>query len=251
MKTLGLAAERFKVLETVEGEHFWFVARRKLIIGLLRQHVQGHAAKLLDMGCGPGLNLPYWREFAKTVIGVDQHISKSAKPSVQNDTDMPIVIEGDVTALPIESNSVEITLLLDVLEHVDDKMALSEAHRVLQPGGLLLLSVPAHPWLWGARDIGANHLRRYTSAGLRKTVQSAGFTIEKVRAYQFLLLPLVILSRVFGKFTVKTRNMEDRPSTFVNRICKWINLTEVRASLSLGPMPTGSSYTLVARKPFS
>jgi SAM-dependent methyltransferase len=249
MKTLGLDVDRFEVLEGVEGDHFWFVARRELIVGLLRQHVPSKVSDLLDMGCGPGMNLKYWTEFATHVVGVDQHISKSTKSHSGDQTYMPTVIDGDVTGLPIDLEKVDITLLLDVLEHVDDKAALAEAYRVLRPGGLLLLSVPAHPWLWGARDSGASHLRRYTAIDLRKTVQNAGFAIEKIRPYQFLLLPAVILSRVLGKFTDKTRDIEDHPTMLVNRICKWINRTEVRASLSLGPMPTGSSYILVARKP--
>ena len=245
MQNFGLNAERFDLLAQVETEHFWFVARRELLIGLLRQHVPQKVPLLLDLGCGPGLNLSYWREFSDQVMGVDQHL---VEPSASQ-SDAPNIVKGDVIALPFGPESADLMLLLDVLEHVDDRKALAEAFRVLKPNGALLLSVPAHPWLWGARDAGADHLRRYSRRGLRETVEAAGFVISAVHPYQFLLMPLVILSRVIGKVSSRSRDMEDRPLPLVNSVLKWINRMEVRASLSLMPMPTGSSYTLLARKP--
>ena len=249
MLTFGLDAERFDVLALVEGNHFWFVARRELIIGLLRQYVPRKVPLLLDMGCGPGLNLCHWSEFADRVLGVDQHTSVSPAGQSAAQVDRSDIVNGDVTKLPFNSDSVNVALLLDVLEHADDRKTLSEAFRVLRPGGALLLSVPAHAWLWGSRDIGASHLRRYSRRGLRATVEETGFEIETIRPYQFLLMPLVILSRLLSKVVTKTRDMEDQPSYLVNGALKWINRMEVRASLSFMAMPTGSSYTLVARKP--
>lgn len=245
MQNFGLNAERFDLLAQVESEHFWFVARRELLIGLLRQQIPQKVPLLLDLGCGPGLNLMHWHEFSEQVLGVDQHIVESS--ASQND--VPKIVKGDVIALPFCSESADFTLLLDVLEHVDDRKALAEAFRVLKPNGALLLSVPAHPWLWGARDTGADHLRRYSRRGLRETVEAAGFVVSAVHPYQFLLMPLVILSRFIGKVSSRSRDMEDSPSPMVNGIFKWINRIEVRASLSLMPMPTGSTYTLLARKP--
>ena len=245
MQTFGLDAERFGVLSRIEGDHFWFVARRELLTGLMRRYAPKNMQLLLDLGCGPGLNLAHWDAFASQVTGVDQH-SALTNP---NGVDAKPIVDGDVTQLPFDDDCADFTLLLDVLEHVDDEKALAEAFRVLKPGGGLLLSVPAHPWLWGARDIGADHLRRYSRAGLRQRVQTAGFQITAQRPYQFFLMPLVIASRLIGKATSKTRDMEDRPRGFVNAALKWINRIEVWISLSICAMPTGSSYTLVARKP--
>lgn len=245
MQVFGLDVERFNVLARVEGDHFWFVARRDLVTGVLRQHLPRKVPLLLDMGCGPGLNLGQWGAFADRVLGVDQHTNAAFAA----DVDGPEIVVGDVTDLPFGPASADVCLLLDVLEHVDDQKALSEAYRVLKPGGILVLSVPAHPWLWGARDIGASHLRRYSRRGLCATVKAAGFQIKTIRPYQFVLMPLVILSRLLGKAISKTRDLEDQPPALVNGILKWINRAEVWVSLSILPMPTGSSYVLVARKP--
>ena len=82
-------------------------------------------------------------------------------------------------------------LARDVLEHVDDDAALGECPRALRPGGLLVVLVPAWPALWSDRDVRAGHLRRYRRRGLRKLVESAGFTVAELRGYQFVLLPAI------------------------------------------------------------
>ena len=249
MQSFGLDAKRFDVLAEIERQHFWFVARRELIIGLLREYVPHKVPLLLDLGCGPGLNLAHWGAFADQVVGLDQHLNEQPFNNPTDTLGSPSIVDGDVTNLPFDTTSTDIILLMDVLEHVEDEKALSEAFRVLRPGGTVLLSVPAHPWLWGARDVGANHLRRYTRRSLIDTVAAAGFEISVVRPYQFVLLPFVILSRLLGKASPKTRDMEDRPSPLVNSLLKWINRKEVWVSLKFTAMPTGSSYTLLAHKP--
>jgi SAM-dependent methyltransferase len=244
LETFGLKSERFEILGRLENEHFWFVARRELFLGLLRQHVPQKVPVLMDLGCGYGLNLSLWGEFSEQVLGVDQHLA----PETADISDRPDIIQGNVTDLSFDAQSADFALLLDTLEHVDDHAALAEVYRVLKVGGGVLISVPAHPWMWGARDVGASHLRRYSRKNLRATVEAAGFEIAVVRPYQFLLMPLVIASRFFGKVSTQTRDMEDRPPSILNSVFKWINRIEVRMSLAFFPMPSGSSYVLLARK---
>jgi len=238
---LGLAPERFAFLKSVEQSHFWFVARRYLVEGLVNRAITEPVDLLIDVGCGPGLNLATWRSLAKTVVGIDQQVMTTGSAS----EDIRI---GDADKLPFADSAVDVVLLLDVLEHVDDESALREANRVLRGGGNLVVAVPAHPWLWGARDIGAHHLRRYSLRTLKTRLSAAGFEIVTLRPYQFLLFPAVALSRLFGKVSPAARDLEDRPQRALNAVLSLINRFEVWLSLKVGPMPTGSSYIAVARK---
>jgi SAM-dependent methyltransferase len=96
------------------------------------------------------------------------------------------VLEADVTALPFDEESFDSAVLGEVLEHVeDDGSALMEIARVLRPRGVLALSVPANPRLYGPSDVWAGHVRRYTRAALIHACAGAGFTVERCLGWGF------------------------------------------------------------------
>jgi SAM-dependent methyltransferase len=128
--------------------------------------------------------------------------------------------------------------LLDVLEHVDDTRALAEARRVLRPGGLLLITVPAMPWLWSYRDRAAGHRRRYTRSALRRLAEDCGFEVAELRYYQCALLPLVAASRLGGRRNSSFEYAEERPPRLLNELFSWINGAEARLHADL---PWGTS----------
>ena len=91
-----------------------------------------------------------------------------------------------MTALPFAEASFDAVVLGEVLEHVpDDGAAVAEVARVLRPGGVLALSVPAHPRLYGPSDRWAGHVRRYRRAGLLDTVTAGGLEVERCVAWGF------------------------------------------------------------------
>ena len=127
-------------------------------------------------------------------------------------------------------------------------MALAECTRILRSGGMLFLTVPAIPWLWSFRDEDAGHMRRYTRRSLVSCVSNAGFRVEYLRYYQFLLLPLIILSRFLGRTGKATRDLEDAPHPAVNAVLRAVVEIEVKL-IELGVrLPIGSSLLMVARK---
>ena len=96
------------------------------------------------------------------------------------------VLEADLTALPFEDERFDAAVLGEVLEHIeDDGKALAEVHRVLRPRGVLALSVPAHPSLYGPSDVWAGPLRRYTRPELLETCGAAGFTVHRCVGWGF------------------------------------------------------------------
>jgi len=237
---------RFEVLQRITPVHFWFEARRRLINQILQRSLENQVDVAIDLGCGSGDSLAGWKQHARRVIGIDGHAELIAGT---NGDPAIAVIAADVTDVPLLDETAQLVLALDVLEHVPDTATLGEVFRLLAPGGTLLLAVPAHQWLWSFRDKDAGHLRRYSRRSIRKVVEEAGLTIDRLQWYQCLLFPLVVIARLFGRRGPAVRDMEDNPPGVVNRLLLGVNLLEVKLN-SLGlRMPYGSSILVVARKP--
>lgn len=140
-------------------------------------------------------------------------------------------------------------ICLDVIEHIqDDDAALANLYHLLSPGGKLILSVPAHPRLFGPKDERVGHYRRYARSPLCEQVRAAGFQIEEVRWWNLLGFIAVWCSlKIFNrsideKFrTSKRSNMQMLLNTFLKN---WCIQVENRVSF-----PTGLTLLVVARKP--
>lgn len=157
------------------------------------------------------------------------------------------VVRGDGLDLPFLRASFAGVTILDVLEHVDDATLLREAARVLEPGGVALITVPASNQLWSSRDVAAGHLRRYSKDGLLAAVAGAGLAPLFVTHYQFLLFPLLVAARTLGRTSPAVRTAEERPGKLVNRLFGTLNLLEARCAPRLR-WPWGSSLVAVCTK---
>jgi len=154
---------------------------------------------------------------------------------------------GNAAALPFPEDSFDGVLLLDVLEHADDDAALAEARRVVRPGGWVLLSVPAFPWLWSFRDVDAGHLRRYSRRGLEDVVRRSGLAVERVTYYQCLLFPVLAVARLAMRGR-RLRDAEERVPRLINALLTAVNSVEARAARRID-LPWGSSLFVRARSP--
>ena len=167
----------------LETKHWWFVARREIIIDRLKEYsVQTQALKLLDIGCGTGLILKHLQQFGKAQ-GID------CSPQAVEYTNMRMMQKNDAVVklgrlpdeIPFDSEKYNIITLLDVLEHIDkDLKSLETVYSLLEKGGVLICTAPAYQFLWSNHDEILHHKRRYTLNELRSKLISAGFKIDKI-----------------------------------------------------------------------
>ena len=84
--------------------------------------------------------------------------------------------------------SADLVCAFEVLEHIDDDVgALAAWSRWVRPGGLLIISVPAHQHRFGPWDTAVGHFRRYGRSDLTTLLENTGFHVETVFAYGFPL----------------------------------------------------------------
>ena len=247
----GFKPEYFARLAAIEPGHFWFRGRNALIQWALG-HYFPDAKSFFEVGCGTGFVLEGIREkfpgtrLAGSDIFVDGLVfAKARLPGAE-------LYQMDARSIPFEGEF-DVVGAFDVLEHlVEDNRALAQMFNATRAGGGLLVTVPQHRYLWSASDEHAMHQRRYSSAELRKKVETAGFQIERITSFNSLLFPLMFWSRVHQK-----RDQEFQPwreleiSPTLNRILGSILQLE-RSLIEKGlSFRVGGSLLLIGRRPLS
>ncbi|PWT79312.1 MAG: hypothetical protein C5B58_13760 [Acidobacteria bacterium] len=185
----------------LEGEHWWFRARRVILRDLLARLKWPERPRILEIGVGPGYNLleVYPPDACLEGVEPDGGLARlAAKRSPA------AVFQASIDQLPseIEDGSYNGITMFDVLEHIeDDAGALQIVRRKLQPGGRIVLAAPAYNWLWGQQDIVNQHCRRYTLRTLRDKLRSANFTIERMTYFNTFLFPPIAAVRLAARLT--------------------------------------------------
>jgi SAM-dependent methyltransferase len=191
----------YALMYEVEGHHWWFAGRRKIITGFIERILarkQGPLPRILDVGCGTGANLEMLSEFGEAE-GVD--VSTEALSFCQQ-RGLNQVKLGEAEKLPYPDQTFDLVTALDVVEHLDDDLSgLREMHRVLKPGGHALMFVPAFMFLWGVQDDVSHHRRRYTMQQLKEKVRAAGFEIERATFANITFFLPTLIGRVLMRIT--------------------------------------------------
>ena len=197
-------AEMFKL----EAFYWWYVARRKLVEWMLgRGHNGAPGNRILDVGCGTGMNHSTLAKFG-TVFSVD---TASEALTYTRHRGVDRLACCDVQHLPFVSESMDLVTALDVLEHTDDDLeALREVRRVLKPSGRVLVTVPAYGFLWSEHDEALHHRRRYVAGELRNKLAETGFEVERLTYFITLLFLPILLLRTWNN--VFRRSVRPRTS---------------------------------------
>ncbi|MCB5175185.1 class I SAM-dependent methyltransferase [Microvirga lenta] len=250
----GFDPKDFDFLACAEIEHFWFAARRKLIVDLANKYAIG-AKSFLEIGCGSGnvINAMAREREWDRIVGTEIHPSglAHARPRLPASVEL---LQVDARRLPF-SDTFDLIGAFDVLEHIaDDQLVLSEIHRALALGGTFIATVPQHPSLWSVADEVAYHERRYERGELQAKLKAAGFRVVFSTSYTALLLPLMAVSRLrvrrnAGKSDARASvRQEFDISSMLNRILTMVLRAEVGLTARGMSWPIGGSRVVVAQK---
>jgi SAM-dependent methyltransferase len=243
----------YRALFEVEDHHWWFVALRREIARALERQPNSRAGRpWLDAGSGTGGLLANLRAGAPASrVGLDASLQGVL---LARSRGLAGLAAGSVGALPFAGDTFGIVTSIDVLCHrgVEEEAALREAHRCLEPGGLLILQVPAFSWLYGEHDRAVWTNRRFRRAEVEALLERTGFTLHESFYRMSLLFPPAALRRL-GRRRPRPEpeaRSDVRPtSAFVNAFFgAALRIETALAALGLR-LPFGLSVFCVAQKP--
>ncbi len=235
----------------ITASNWWVRSRHDLVHRLTVDALGEPPRRVLDVGTLDGALLARFST-ANIRLGVDYQIAGHAR-TADALLDRGHFTKASACLLPFSTESLDAVLSVDVLEHIEEHtVALDEASRVLVPGGVLVLAVPAHERLRTSRDAYLGHLRRYARRDLQQLVQAAGFRIQHSAFFaipsMFGLLGLRLLEGIGAIPPNQANNAALMRSGLLNAMLYKVGSAEATLARVLG-LPFGSSIVIVAVKP--
>jgi SAM-dependent methyltransferase len=234
-------------------DYFWFSGHNTVVEELLRPHLDRVAAaatprplRILDVGCGPGNTSRRFTGRGR-VVGLDYSVDALAFARQRGVRD---VVSADGTALPIASRTIDCVVALEILEHIDgDQVALGEIARILRPGGVFVITVPAFMSLWRAHDEMWGHRRRYTRQELVERVRRAGLEVMTCHYFKCMFFLPMWAMAVAERLRLRAQgdNYVAVPG-WLNRALDAEIVWETRSGLARH-LPFGSALLCVGRQP--
>jgi SAM-dependent methyltransferase len=224
-------------------DHMWWYRALHLRLCHALTNARG---RVLDAGCGTGGFLAVLRARRPDLILFGIEWDATAAHRARNKSAAAIA-RGSITTLPFADNCFDAVVCADVLCHtaVDTHAALTEVKRVLRPGGIVVLNLPAYQWLLSAHDRRVHNVRRFTASATAALLRQAGFDSVRTRYWNGLLLPLMMMQR---KILARGDAASD-----VASFPPWLDvtlhgMTKLERRLPF-PLPGGGSVLALAGKP--
>jgi dolichyl-phosphate beta-glucosyltransferase len=231
-------------LSDSDATHWWFRSKASFVTTALRRY-PAPDGWLIDAGAGSAgvTSMLGWGSTRTLAVEGSADLAHHARTRYALR-----VARAAVASLPVADHSAAVVCLLDVIEHLDQpEVAIAEAARVLAPGGRLVVTVPAHAWLWSEMDEEIGHRRRYTRRLMRRTVEAQGLRVEYVsHVFSWLVAPVWLKRRAHA--SGKPEYGLDVTSSFVDRSALLLTRLE-RTSIGRVELPLGTSILCVATRP--
>ena len=226
-------------------DHWWLVSRKKIIRSILNIYLTPDKNKnILEIGCGSGGLLKLLSNYGNlSAIELDDFSRKNAQKKN--------ICSVKYGKLPedISNNTIyETIFLFDVLEHIEkDKKSIKKINKLLNEGGLFILTVPAFMFFWSSHDETSHHKRRYSMSELTILLDSCGFNIKYSSYFNTILLPLIVIVRLLNKLLGNQDDDLKKEKKIINHILKFFFSLE-SMFLPKFSFPFGVSIFIICQK---
>ncbi|MBK5255241.1 MAG: methyltransferase domain-containing protein [Vicinamibacteria bacterium] len=240
--------DEYRRMADMEGVQWWYAGMRRIARSLLTPLLPPATSprRILDAGCGTGWNLQDLSTFGET-HGIDLSPLAVITTRLRGGR----VVQGDLLGLPYAPNSFDVVTSFDVLYHAwvkDDAQAVRELARVLKPGGLILLKVPALKILWGAHDEAVHSRHRYTRGEVEVLLRTSGLELVRSTYANSLLFPILLSRRYLDRLLSRHgSDVEMLPPLLERSFGALLSIES--ALVSVFNLPIGASVFAIARKP--
>jgi ubiquinone/menaquinone biosynthesis C-methylase UbiE len=242
--------QEYSLMFEVEQTHWWYLGMEKITRAILNNWCStGPNTSILDAGCGTGAGMSTYLADYGNVIGVD--VSPLALEYCRK-RNLTSLVLASVTGIPFPSGSFDLVTSFDVLYEkavISDLVALTEFFRLLHPGGLLLLRLPAYDWLRGRHDLTIHTARRYTTSQVTQLLKDSGFQPLRVSYVNTFLFPLALAKRLLEHIFPPAPSSSDLSVNvgMLNGLFKHILASEAFFVSRIG-LPFGLSVIALAQK---
>lgn len=238
--------EEYRRMFEVQDEHWWFAGKRIILASLLAQIQKIKPGLILDLGCGTGANSKLLENYGKLISVDDSGEALKFLP------ESSLALNASLANLPLCNDCLQGIALIDVLYHMrvtDVSHALKEVCRVCSPGGWVIISDSALPWLFSSHDKVVHAARRFTKSELSALVSAAGFEVTKISYSNFFIFPALATWRVLSRvFRIESGHSDLSPSSaLVNKVMNAVYRLEALV-LTKFNLPFGSSLVCLAFK---
>ena len=245
-----MSPEEHDIMHGFEDHYWWYQAFRKHLADSIEP--RSPSFSLLDAGCGTGGTLAAVRKrYPQAELTGIEPGDHALQLTAGRNTGARL-LRASVNELPFPEGSFDVVLSIDVwtAAGVDDALAAHESHRVLRPGGRLIVNLAAFEILRGAHDFATNVGRRYTRRRLQALLEGANFQIERLTYWNATLMPPIAAVRWLSRRKIareEARSDFRVLPRFLNTTLKNLAALELSASRHLS-LPFGTSVFAVARK---
>ena len=234
----------YDTMAELDDRHWWYRARREVLAALIRRRAPPPAgAQLLEIGCGTGHNLAMLSQFGH----VDAlELDSAARAIAEARLGRPVMDAPLPELRGVPEGHYDLIGAFDVIEHIaDDRAALASIAKRLKPGGKLVITVPAHAWMWSAHDEVNHHQRRYSMRALKQLFEKSPLKLGAIGYFNSLLFPLAVAQRMVSRMSGSEDSNLAMPPAPLNYVLERCFAAE-RFLVGRVPLPPGLSLFAVA-----